>query len=52
MRTKVTSPIVIDLGKTRRADVDELRNGAGRLIIHFFSDEELQGIYEAIVHDP
>jgi ParB family chromosome partitioning protein len=24
------------------------RNG-GRLVIHFFSDEELQGIYEAIV---
>ncbi|HEY3060620.1 MAG TPA: ParB/RepB/Spo0J family partition protein [Chloroflexota bacterium] len=26
------------------------RNG-GRLIIHFYSDEELQGIYEAIVRD-
>jgi ParB family chromosome partitioning protein len=26
------------------------RNG-GRLIIHFFSDDELQGIYEAIVRD-
>ena len=23
----------------------------GRLVIHFFSDEELQGIYEAIVRD-
>jgi ParB family transcriptional regulator, chromosome partitioning protein len=26
------------------------RNG-GRLVIHFFSDEELQGIYEAIVRE-
>jgi ParB family chromosome partitioning protein len=25
------------------------RHGGGRLVIHFFSDEELQGIYEAIV---
>ncbi|MGI9145800.1 MAG: ParB/RepB/Spo0J family partition protein [Chloroflexota bacterium] len=25
--------------------------GGGRLVIHFFSDEELQGIYEAIVGD-
>jgi ParB family transcriptional regulator, chromosome partitioning protein len=27
------------------------RHGGGRLVIHFFSDEELQGIYEAIVGD-
>jgi hypothetical protein len=32
LRTKVKSPIVVDLGKTRRADVDELRNCAGRLV--------------------
>jgi ParB family chromosome partitioning protein len=25
------------------------RDGAGRLVIHFYSDEELQGLYEAIV---
>lgn len=25
------------------------RNGGGRLVIHFYSDDELQGIYEAIV---
>jgi ParB family transcriptional regulator, chromosome partitioning protein len=27
------------------------RDGAGRLVIHFYSDEELQGLYEAIVRD-
>ena len=28
------------------------RHGGGRLVIHFFSDEELQGLYEAIVRTP
>lgn len=27
------------------------RDGAGRLVIHFYSAEELQGLYEAIVRD-
>jgi ParB family chromosome partitioning protein len=27
------------------------RHGGGRLVIHFYSDEELQGLYEAIVRD-
>jgi len=28
----VTAPIVVDLGKTSRADVAQLRQGAGRLV--------------------
>jgi hypothetical protein len=28
----VTSPIVVDLGRTSRADVDRLRRGAGPLV--------------------
>jgi len=27
------------------------RKGRGRLVIHFYSEEELQAIYEAIVGD-
>ena len=32
MRTNVTLPIVVDLGKARRAEVEQLRKGAGPLV--------------------
>jgi ParB family chromosome partitioning protein len=32
-----------------KVDLHRSRKGAGRLVIHFFSEEELQAIYEAIV---
>ena len=34
-----------------RVSVQKNRKGAGKVVIHFYSDEELQTIYEAIVKD-
>jgi ParB family chromosome partitioning protein len=33
-----------------RVHLSKGRRGGGRLVIYFFSDEELQGIYEALTH--
>ena len=39
---------VIDLARLR-AELAPVHERGGRLVIYFFSDDELQGIYDAIV---